>query len=88
MLSAKHKGIAVAFRPDLQCEAMSLRYDFDARVGRLDMPQTNACDMAGCIALFERIDSGVERIDTFSGSKPDTSYVRNGQSWLAQSARD
>jgi hypothetical protein len=71
------------FHPDLQCDVVRLAYDFATRVGTLQMPPDNCCDMSGCIALFERIDSNVTRIETVAGSKPDTAYSRTPAGWRA-----
>ena len=61
-----------------------LAYNFVERSGHLDMSADSCCDMKGCIELFERIDPGCRRIDTFAGAKPDTIYVRlAGGRWTA-----
>lgn len=66
----------------LGCEVDRLEYDFNKRIGRLFMPKDNCCDMSGCVAMFERIDPHVKRIETFAAGKPDTMYGRpNG--WVA-----
>jgi hypothetical protein len=52
----------------------SSRLEWESR-GRLIMTPGACCDMSGCIALFERIDPQVRRIETFSGDKPDTAYT-------------
>jgi hypothetical protein len=39
--------------------------------------------MSGCIAAFERIDGRVQRIETYSGSEPDTFYERQHGKWIA-----
>ncbi|MCW5706768.1 hypothetical protein [Shinella sp.] len=72
------------YLPDLMCEVHSLTYDFPTRTGRLNMAQGNATDMAGAIALFERIDPNVELISTFAGDVPDTIYRRHRKDWIAQ----
>jgi hypothetical protein len=71
------------FRTDLQCDVVRLAYDFATNVGALQMPPDNCCDMSGCIALFERIDADVTRIETMAGSKPDTIYRRTSEGWRA-----
>ena len=55
----------------LGCEVDRLEYDFNKRIGRLFMPKDNCCDMSGCVAMFERIDPHVKRIETFAAGKPD-----------------
>lgn len=72
------------YLPELMCEVHSLTYDFTSRTGTLIMAQGNATDMAGAIALFERIDPNVQYIATFAGSIPDTRYVLRGSQWIAQ----
>lgn len=64
------------FHSGLQCNVVSLTYDFCQQVGRLRMEDYSCCDMTGCIALFEKIDPEVRKIKTFSGEKRDTEYVR------------
>jgi hypothetical protein len=63
-----------------------LGYDFVRRVGTLNMLRNDRCDMAGCIALFDRIDPTVERITTFSGAAR-SGYVRVGGEWQAEEDR-
>jgi hypothetical protein len=65
-----------AFHHGLQCSVRSVTYDFVERRGRVDMERLCCCDMEGCIAFFEAIDRQVQLIETFSGEKPDTAYVR------------
>jgi hypothetical protein len=60
-----------------------LTYDFNNHTGRLDMPRGCNCDMGGCVDLFQRIDPHVKLIETYSGSKPDTVYRREGREWKA-----
>lgn len=69
--------------PDLDCDVSNLAYDFETKTGTLNMPPMNCCDMSACIALFEKIDPGVKRIDTFSGKNQDTSYVLQATGWKA-----
>jgi hypothetical protein len=60
-----------------------IAYDLDTRTGRVDMPAGCCVDMSTTIALFEDIDSHVERIDTYAGAVADTSYVRRYGRWIA-----
>ena len=53
----------------------------DAGVLRLDMPDTNVCDMRGAIKAAEALCPMVWRIDTYSGGKPDTMYVLRRGGW-------
>jgi hypothetical protein len=69
---------------ELACQPVSVVYDFDTRNGKLVMAEGNSCDMAGCIALFSRIDPEVESIETIAGNKTDTCYQRKGQKWRAR----
>ena len=68
------------FNAELQCAPWRLVYDFVRRVGTLNLMRNDRCDMAGCIALFERIDPKVERINTFAGGNR-TGYVRVDGEW-------
>lgn len=74
----------MTYRGDLMCEVVSLTYDFENRVGTLVMEENNCCDMRACIALFELIDSGVQRINTFAGGERDTMYVKRRDEWIAK----
>ena len=72
------------FSEELQCSPVRLTYDFVRRVGALNMLRNDRCDMAACIALFERIDPNVERITTISGADR-ADYVRgSGGEWHAR----
>jgi hypothetical protein len=72
----------MAHRSDFQCDVKSVAYDFQTRTGTLRMAADHCCDMAGCIAFFVRVDPAVSRIDTFSGSNPDTIYARTNGHWM------
>lgn len=80
--------IGVTFRPrpiwssDLQCEWSSLSVVDDGII-RLDMPHENCCDMNGVIKVAQAIHPVVFRIDTYSGGKPDTMYVKIRNKWEA-----
>ena len=73
---------------ELQCQAESLAYDLRSHTGHLYLPAMTCTDMSGCIALFQRIDPGVQAIQTWSGARLDTRYVRNGEQWAAYVARN
>ena len=60
---------------------------YATQVGALQMPPDTCCDMSGCIALFERIDVDVTRIETMAGSKPDMIYRRTSEGWRADMPR-
>ena len=63
--------------------ATALSYDPKTRVGRLDIVAGGCCDMSGCVAAFERVDDQVQRIETYSGSKPAAVYLRRHGRWSA-----
>ena len=48
------------------------------------MAETNACDMAGCIAMFQRIDTKLQAMQTKAGNVDDTSYQLVGKEWQAR----
>jgi hypothetical protein len=75
--------MAMTIGEQLCCVVRSLEYDFQQRRGALRMPSRNCCDMRACIDLFERVDPKVSLIETFSGGKRDTQYVRRGSHWSA-----
>lgn len=71
------------WRDDVQCDVVSLSYDFSARKGVLHLDEGNCTDMSGCIGIFVAIDPDVRRIDTIAGKITDTVYVRRGDRWFA-----
>jgi hypothetical protein len=77
-----------ALSSELQCKVTGLSYNPKKRVGRLDLTAGGCCDMSACIAAFERIDKNVQRIETYSGSRPDSVYKRKFGKWIVQSAVD
>ena len=66
------------FHPLLKCGIVRLEYDFTRWSGMAWFAEGHCCAMPGCIELFEGIDSECKYIFTFSGSKPDTAYLRTG----------
>lgn len=73
----------MTYRADLWCFILRVAYDFEKRLGTLEMEPYNCCDMRGCISYFGGIDPAVKRIETFAGGVPDTFYVRSGRRWAA-----
>ena len=61
---------------ELNCDLVSLSYDFATRTGLLTMGEGQNCNMVGCIALFRRIDPDVRLVNTYAGQEQDTSYLR------------
>jgi hypothetical protein len=61
-----------------------IAYDVRKRTGYLYTPEVCCCDMGGAIDLFMRIDSQVQRIETYSGPEPDTRYIRRNGEWIAE----
>jgi hypothetical protein len=72
------------YHHELACTVHGLAYDFSARTGTLAMAEDHSCDMAGAVALFERIDPAVNTIATIAGGRDDTTYRRRrGGEWVA-----
>ena len=71
----------MAYHPEMMCEVTRISYDFDTRIGRVDMAESTCVDMSGCLGFFERIDPNVELIETFAGLKSDTIYKRGANGW-------
>ena len=71
------------YHHELACTVHGLAYDFGARTGMLAMAEDHCCDMAGAIALFQRIDPSVKAIATIAGGRDDTTYRRRGGEWVA-----
>jgi hypothetical protein len=71
----------------LMTEVIKLSYDVRGRCGYLTMGPGCCCDMAGAIALFERITSEVNRIETYALDIPDTRYVKQAGQWSAINLR-
>ena len=67
----------MAFNELTQCYVKRVVYDFDTRRGILMMEEDSCTDMNGAIKLFQAIDPNVKAIDTFAGTRPDTSYRRH-----------
>ena len=72
------------FNEELQCTPIRLGYDFARHLGTLNLMRGERCDIAGCIALFERIDPKLERINIFSGANRMGHYVRVAGEWCAE----
>lgn len=60
---------------DLICDVESPSYDFDAKIGKLNVPQHNPPDMGGCKKVFRAIDKDVMRIEVFENGKLATVYT-------------
>lgn len=58
--------------------------DYQAGRVTLHMPEGACCDMCGAIAYATRHFPAVRIIQTIAGDKPDTAYVRRGNTWSAQ----
>lgn len=64
------------------CNVTEISYSPVNKTGVLKMEEGHCCDMTACIKLFERIDPFVDRIQTMSGTTPDTVYRRDsGGKW-------
>jgi hypothetical protein len=74
-------GREMPYRQDVQCVVEKLEYDFDAKIGVLQLGEHDCTDMSGCIALFKKIDPDVVEIRTFAAKRKDTSYHFDGQQW-------
>ena len=83
MTEKQHPGVWI---PELQCCALSVVYNWRTRAGILVLPEFNCTDMAGAIALFERIDPHVKIIVTTAGDECDTRYEQSGGEWLSYRA--
>jgi hypothetical protein len=77
------KPTRAAWDERLKCSVVSLAYDFRSHTGQLYLFDSDCCDMTGCVALFEKIDSKVTAINTYSGDQPDTEYRKEGTEWSA-----
>ncbi len=71
----------------LWCFVESVHYSVSDRCGTLRMSDLSACDMEECIALFERIDPDVKRIETWAGDQPDTLYCKRADGWEAYATK-
>ena len=69
--------------PKLQASIDQVSYDARQRVGRLNMRAGHCCDMTACVLLFSGIDTGVRRIETYSGDRLEDVYERCGRGWVA-----
>lgn len=71
------------YNSQLQCQPLSMAYDFGERLGMLVIAEGECTDMTGCIAFFERIDPNVRQIQTVAGDEFDTVYTRTPGGWEA-----
>ena len=72
----------VEYDPELQCGWNAWTVT-SATSLRLDIPWSECVDMAGCIAIAQRLMPGVTLIRTYAGDRPDTSYSLSSGKWLA-----
>jgi len=77
-MSNKYKG---QWDERLQCDVLTLDYDFHTHAGKLHLVDGHCCDMTGCIKLFQSIDPQVIKILTYSGDDEDTSYRKTDIDW-------
>lgn len=66
---------------DLGCKPLQLAYNWEASGGTLILADGDCCDMQACIDLFFAIDPAVYTIQTYSGTKADARYWRDGGEW-------
>jgi hypothetical protein len=82
--------MAAVYVDNVKCRVRSLRYDFDRRVGKLNLPPDNIPDMTAAIALFESIDPRVERIVVMIAAGPDIIVFKRpgdgNKGWVAVSS--
>jgi hypothetical protein len=71
------------FIPLLGAFVREIHYDFCAKKLRIYMPELSCTDMRGAIKFAQLIDRDVQHIFTYSDSKRDTYYVRDGERWTA-----
>ncbi len=75
----------VPFHREFQCTATALVYDFGAHHGTLYIAHEGCTDMGGAIRVFTALDPDVVRIDTRSGSREDTTYLKYSDgTWRAK----
>jgi hypothetical protein len=71
--------------PQLQTAVHSIAYDFDLRVGVIEMPAHYCCDMSGAIAYFKKIDPDVRQVQTYEARVADIVYTLTDEGeWLAR----
>jgi hypothetical protein len=69
---------------ELWTRVLRVECDYVRHIGRLYLPPTCCTDISGAISFFRRLDPDVQRIHTFSGGEPDTSYEHvGGKEWSA-----
>jgi hypothetical protein len=69
------------FHPKLRCTVRRLNYDFTAGIGEIYLAEGACTDFSRCIEFFSQIDPEVRSIDTYSGDKPDVSYIQIAGEW-------
>lgn len=70
----------------LQCNVLSLNYNFENKKAIIFFPDGDCCDMSGVIKIFTTIDKCVEFIETFSGKTKDTGYKKIRGKWVSVTA--
>ncbi len=60
-----------------------LTYDFERRVGTLQLRSGRGTNLTACTELFVAIDPEVECIETKAGNSRSTTYVRTENGWLS-----
>jgi hypothetical protein len=65
----------------------TLHYDFNSKIGTLEIPRDFRTDMDGSIEVFTAIDPDVSHIVVLAGGQVDVEYVRSGSTWNVRNQR-
>lgn len=66
------------------CKPLNIGYGFKQKMGRAWFADGHCCDMNGCLEFFMTMDENVAAVFTFSGTVPDTAYVKKKDGrWVA-----
>jgi len=72
------------YHSQLGCGIKRFEYDFATCVARLFLPDGHCTDMDGAIKLALALDDRCVRVETFTGTAPDTRYIlRSDGEWYA-----
>lgn len=77
-----HNADGTVYHKLVMAHVERMTYDRETRSGVLYIAPHEAPDMGGTIELFEGVDPDVRLVDVYSGTEPDTRFLRrHGDDW-------
>jgi hypothetical protein len=68
---------------NLMCNVNKIVFDVENKCGYLYTPEFNYPDMTRTVKAFTSVDPEIKVIFTISGEKPDTTYTKTIEGWVA-----